>query len=664
MNKTIEKLLNGSRPRRTTARLQIATLVLAASLAHSPRACSQVNSTWLGDGTGNFNNGNWSNSALWNPSTVPNNSGPAVFDVTVPFYPGGQGFNGPELDIDVTIHNLTTVNSAFIDNQANSGTNLTVTGSTTFTTTPGHDGEYSAIFFSGGTLSLGTLTNYTAATKTLEAGFLFPLNGGTIKFRGADIVTNNATLIVGDGSQLLNQDNGAIAYANLAVNNGGFNLGGGHNFTTVGNFTNNAGLSVGTSGPLSSTFTVGGVLTNFDAATHTLSGGYDFTVDSSAGTGAATLRFAGADIRTISNTAVNLRGTRASIQDLAGQNAFRNLQGIQFGTFTSAGTMTLTPGGGTFSNNGSTHNIDPGANITIQGNHSSANGGTTNVGSSTDTSDTSLVITGSSLLDGGGLDFGGQPNVNTQYHSTLRVINGIEFRGAFLTGTGTTFADTIFTQGAMVSPGHSPGQLTFEGSVTMDNTTTTEMQLGGTNAGDEFDQIAQTGGTVTLGGKLLISFVDDFENIVTLDDTFDIITSDAALSGSFSNVVSGQRMATSDGKGTFIVADSGSDTVTLSQFRPPPKVISVTKMPNESLKIVAEGFPEAGVYRLEASPDLNPDNFSTIETIATGSGSILEFEDSRTGNPARQFYRIVFPGDEMPAGPARDRKGSAARRKS
>ncbi|MGI9086361.1 MAG: hypothetical protein ACR2HH_01250 [Chthoniobacterales bacterium] len=647
MTKTIQTLPNTS-AHRIKIRLLLATFILASSMAFAPRASGQTNSTWLGDGTGNNSNGNWSNASLWNPATVPNNSGPALFDVTIPYYPGNQQFNGPQLDINVTIRNLTLVNRVFLDNQGYIGTTLNVTGSTTLSTTPGHEGETAAVFASGD-FRLGTLTNYNATTKTLQDGFFFALNGGSIQFRGADIVTNNGTLVVGDGSQILNQDNGVVAYANLAVNNGGFNLGGGHNFTTVGNFTNNGGFSVGTSGNLSSVFTVGGLLTNFDPATHTLSGGFDFTVDSGTGTGTATLRFAGADIRTLTNTSVNIRGAGASIRDLQGNSAFRNLETIQNGSFTSGGIETYTPSGGTLINNNSQHTISPGAVITVQGNFHVMNGGSTIISAPTDNSNTVVVVQGSMLIDANSsVDMGGQPGVTTQYHTTLQVINGIEYRGAFLTGTGTTFADILFTQNAHIQPGHSPGQLTVQGNITMDNTTSTEMQLGGTSAGDQFDQIVQTGGTVTLGGKLLVSFVDGFENVVTNDDTFDIITSDAALGGSFSNIVSGQRLATSDGKGTFIVTYSGK-TVTLSQFFPPPKILSVTKMPNEHFKIFCQGYPEAGVYRLEASDDLNPVNFSSIETIGTSDGSFLEFEDFDSDNHPRRFYRIIFPDDSPPA---------------
>ena len=194
------------------------------------------------------------------------------------------------------------------------------------------------------------------------------------------------------------------------------------------------------------------------------------------------------------------------------------------------------------------------------------NGGTTTVNGPTDNANTTLIINGHSIIDGGGIDMGGQPGVNTQYHTELQIMNGIEFRGAYLTGTGTTFADVGLIQGSVLSPGHSPGQLTFQGNLSLDNTTTTQIQIGGTSAGDEFDQIIHSGGLFTLGGTLDLSVIDGAENSISYSDMFDIITSDQTLTGSFDNIVSGNRLATSDGIGSFIVTYASQDKVTLSGF--------------------------------------------------------------------------------------------------
>ena len=540
----MKQLLHFTRQLATTA------IAFAASIS-APHAGAQViNSTWQGDGTGNFSNGNWSNASLWQPNQVPDNAGPTLFDVTIPFYAGGaQAFNGPKLDVSVTVRNLTLVNRVFLDNQGAGGTNLTVTGTTVSTTETGHDGEYAAIFSNGGTLLLGTLGNYDAGTHTLNGIFVFPINNTVIGFHGADIWRNNGTIILGNPTgRLIDQDTNQNAIRNISLNDGGLTIGSGIDFTTVGNFTNNGGVTVSSDDGSNSRVTVSGTFTNFDAGTKTLSGGYLSVEVYNTPAGTATFRFANADIRNINGATVKLIGPGASIQDLAGQNALRNLSGINGANLGNSGTLTITPSGGTFTNNGGTHDIDSGAHITIAGNHQSMNNGTVRIGAPTDNSSTVLTITGNSSFNGGGLDMGGQPGVNTQYHSELHVMNGIEFRGAYLTGVGTTFADVGLIQGSVFSPGHSPGQVTIEGALNIDADSMLQIQIGGTVAGDEFDQVVQQGTkVVTLGGTLDVSLIDGFEDSITNSDTFDIVTSGHNIAGAFSNVASGARLPTSDG---------------------------------------------------------------------------------------------------------------------
>ena len=629
--------------------------ILVGTLAFSiPRLHAQANASWVGDNSGNYFDGNWSASANWNPQVVPNGS----YNVTIPWSStNGQEFNGPELDIDVTLQNLTLVNRAVLDEQFFNGKNLTVNGTTSMITTPGHDGEFGVIWCWAGDYRLGTLTNYTPATKTLESGWINAFNGGTIRFHGGDIVTVKGIVGTSRGSHILNQDNGADALTNLAVIDGEFFFDGG-NFSTIGNLTVNGFFDIGNSDD-ATTFTVTGSLTNFDPATHTLTNGaYGVHSDGGNGTGTAVFRFPNADIRTLMFASITLKGSGSSIQDLAGQNALRNLAGIQGTSLTSAGTLTINPSGGTFSVDSSTHTIDNGANITISGNHHTMNASTTHVGDvnngsqapANTTLSTTMAITGNSVIDGGGLDMGGQPGVNTQYHTQLQVMHGIQFRGAYLTGTGTTFADVGMIQGSVLDPGHSPGQLTFHGNLTLDNTTTTLIQLDGLSPGDEFDQILHSAGTLTLGGKLLVSFLDLYENVVSESDTFVIISSDSAdgtLVGSFSNVASGKRMATNDGKGTFIVTYPDGNNVTLSDFLPPPPVTSVTKAPNDDLHFFVETYPEAENYDLQDSPDLDPNNWSTITTLASTGGG-LDVQGSGSTDYTRRFYRLVYPGAPPP----------------
>lgn len=568
---------------KTTTALAIA--LAAPLLLPAPAARAQIAATWRGDGSGNQSNGFWNDPASWNPNAVPNNNNNgATYNVTVPQDPNGAFFNGPQLNINVTVQNLSLVNRAIIDNQFQtaSPTSLNVLGSTTFSTTPGHDGAYGVFFDFNAGYRLGTLTNYTPGTKTLEAGFLAAFgNNATIQFRGADIVTNNGAIALSQpGARILNQSNGANALANLAVNNGTFQLGARADFTTAGAFTNNGALIVGSDAPDAPTaFSATGGFTNYDPLTKTLTGGFYFLTGANGG--AANVRFPGADIRTLVNATVGLSGN-ARITDYEGRDAFRNLDTIGQGAqFTSANGQTHTPAGGTFTNDGGTHTIAPGANVTVTGNYQGNNGGQTNVGAPTGSANTTLLVTGGATINGGSVDMGGQPGVNTQYHSQLTVMNGLTFSGgSALTGTGTIIADTLFIEASRLAPGHSPGQLTFQGALTLEPGTRLEMQLAGLTAGTEFDQVLQTGPQfLTLGGELVVTFLDGFESTVTAADTFSLFRSDHLLLGAFDNVASGTRLLTDDGLGSFLVTYGGTNDVILSQF---------------------QGVPEPGTYALTA----------------------------------------------------------------
>lgn len=220
------------------------SLFLAAAL---PVARAQTTVNWLGDPSGSPGDGSWGDAANWSPSTVPNNGNGNTYNVTITRNPAAEGFNGPGLDLDVTVDNLTLVDRALVNGgirggPGNPGYSLTVLGTTRLlVATAGQD--TGILQASNAVFTLGTLANYDAATHTLTGGGLaaFSDSGGpgTVRFRGADIVTNNGFIVLnGVNASLRNQDNGADALARLAVNNGSLQLSGGHALSTAGGLIN------------------------------------------------------------------------------------------------------------------------------------------------------------------------------------------------------------------------------------------------------------------------------------------------------------------------------------------------------------------------------------------------------------------------------------------
>jgi hypothetical protein len=79
-----------------------------------------------------------------------------------------------------------------------------------------------------------------------------------------------------------------------------------------------------------------------------------------------------------------------------------------------------------------------------------------------------------------------------------------------LTGAGTfDVSATTFSNDGTVAPGGSPGTLTFNGPFAMGATAVLGVELGGTTAGTQYDQVVVTG-TGTLGGTLNVTLINGF----------------------------------------------------------------------------------------------------------------------------------------------------------
>ena len=99
--------------------------------------------------------------------------------------------------------------------------------------------------------------------------------------------------------------------------------------------------------------------------------------------------------------------------------------------------------------------------------------------------------------------------------------------GAKLGGTGIIGGDVTIQSGGTLSPGQSPGLLTFMDSVTMEASSTLEMQITGTSPG-LYDQLF-VGGIFTGGGTLDLNV----SYAATAGDSFLLFTSGGFDSGSF-----------------------------------------------------------------------------------------------------------------------------------
>ncbi len=140
--------------------------------------------------------------------------------------------------------------------------------------------------------------------------------------------------------------------------------------------------------------------------------------------------------------------------------------------------------------------------------------GITRISSAFTTSGTVEVQSGTLSFSGGYMQVAGVTRLNG---GALESITPLNIDGGRLEGFGTITAD-VANRGE-VAPGLSPGTLNITGTYTQ--TGSVLIEIGGSTAGTEFDQLAVSN-TATLNGSLIVSLIGDFTP--SPGNTFRILT--------------------------------------------------------------------------------------------------------------------------------------------
>jgi hypothetical protein len=402
----------------------------------------------------------------------------------------------------------------------------------------------------------GNLTNFDPATRTLNGGIFGLLSQATgvpstitFRFNGADIVNNGADLSFGGtNTQILDQSSsdGLRNFAhNLATGTLTFTD---RNFTSSGAFTNDGSLSlIGQSLP--TVFTVNGVLTNLDAATHTLQNG-SYRLFGSVGTPAATatLRFNGADI--VHNAAELTLGSGGMIRDELNRDGLRDFVDNQAaGSFELAGQSFTAPSD--FTNAGIVRidNFDATQLFSVAGGHSYIQ-----TSGETDMGGLGTLNAANVLVHGGLFHNGGTINGN------VSVDNGTLAPTGFGGGGVANFQGFI-----VVVPGSTditgPEAMTVNGNLALSAGASFSLVIRNSAAG-EFDTMTVSGAT-SFGGTFKVTLINGFAP--QPGDSFTVLTAGSPITGAFTNVASGSRIQTSDGHGSFIATYSDNHLI-LSNF--------------------------------------------------------------------------------------------------
>lgn len=436
-----------------------------------------------------------------------------------------------------------------------------------------------------------------------------------------------------------------------------------------------------------------GTLSNYDSGTRTMDADPVFYVGDREGAGTGILEFRGADIVT-NGASFIIFGARSFVRDQnTGLNAFRNLavnngylwlnDGYQLttaGNLTNSGTIglnaspqdTRTPElniSGNFVNNGYVY-LHRNSTFKVAGGLSGT--GSIQIFSLPVICEVLGVWTqtgGTVNLGGSGLD-----------GFVMKAIAFHAENNTTVSGSGTIEAAVTITSGT-ISPGNSPGTITVQGNLTLEAGAKLEMEIAGT-AHDRITQSTGAAGTV-LGGVLEVTTIDDFDDEVLASSTYEILTSHLPLTGSFTNVASGARLNTADGKGSFLVnygpGSAAPNKVVLSDYiavNAPESFAQwlssqdVTAPDNdadddpngdsvENLDAYFRGIPAVGDTKLKGLSSSmsggnlvltirSPRTVTGVTLTSKVSGNLTDWQDGPvpvlTGTtPTRNLYQITIP---------------------
>jgi hypothetical protein len=223
--------------------------------------------------------------------------------------------------------------------------------------------------------------------------------------------------------------------------------------------------------------------------------------------------------------------------------------------------------------------------------------------------------------------------------AVLRFDAGLNITGGRFAGAGVANGN-VTVRGGVVRPGTSPGTLTLEGNYTQEPGATLEIEISGPAPGSGHDVLIVTN-SANVGGALAVNLIDDFRPAP--EQSF-VIVQARTITGQFANAPHGQRVATIDGYGSFVVHYTPTN-VLLASFQlnpnPPPTAPAVLRPPvlsfDGSLELSLTGTPGRS-YVLETSTNLL--HWLSFQTNNAGFDGQLVLELPAMPDPTR-FFRAL-----------------------
>ena len=164
--------------------------------------------------------------------------------------------------------------------------------------------------------------------------------------------------------------------------------------------------------------------------------------------------------------------------------------------------------------------------------------------------------------------------------STLVSANDLNFFSGQLGGLGTVKGPNVINGGKLKAALANNAKLAVVSSLTLSDfspqtISTFDSTVGGPWSPFDYASLVDVSGDVLLGGMLRVEVWPGY--VPRNDFEYDILTTEGALSGHFTNVLDGERVTTIDGAGSFLVhygSTSFEHQVSLLDFQPTNGVVA------------------------------------------------------------------------------------------
>jgi hypothetical protein len=381
----------------------------------------------------------------------------------------------------------------------------------------------------GGLLNLGVMQASSGGILTLtgngggafenSAGVIRALAGSEVRLQSGATINGGTLTTVGSGV-IRNFNTASLSGVTIA---GSFIANNGADTTISGTITNTGSISTNSMGSFTDLLLAGnttllgnGVLSLSNAARVRGSGILTNVGNTIQGETSNSGSLGGNEIGIVNQAAGIIDANVANLVLNVDPNAANGLLNEGLMRASNGGILLLNGnGGGAFTNSGTIQSVSGGV---LRFNGTVTSTGTVNVGSGT------LTATGNyTQSDGTFLLAGGSVQSN----------NALNFQGGLIDARGTMNASIL--NNAILRPALGGNGLNVTGNVSLLTSSRLTFQLGGLVQGSQYG-FMNVNGIVTLGGQLVLSFVNGFQNVVSPNDTFTLMTSSSAFIGNFTNI--------------------------------------------------------------------------------------------------------------------------------